>query len=128
MGRQRFNRTLLDLLGTCTDEQKRDWKKAINPVVHAYNCTRHASIGYSPFSLMLSRKLRLPVDLVLGVREDLEEKAHEYKTYISDLAGSLEHAYKVSRKNSLTETSRGNHFLLAAGCLLERLAIKAPLR
>ena len=47
-----FNCTLLDMLGTLSPDQKKDWKKFVGPLVHAYNCTRHDSTGYSPFFLM----------------------------------------------------------------------------
>jgi transposase InsO family protein len=34
---ERFNRTLLSMLGTLNPEQKRDWKSHVNTMTHAYN-------------------------------------------------------------------------------------------
>ena len=60
---ERFNRTLMNMLGTLEDDQKKDWKKHISTMVHAYNATRHATTGQSPFYLMFGGQARLPVDL-----------------------------------------------------------------
>jgi transposase InsO family protein len=37
---ERFNKTLLDMIGTLPKEKKSAWKDNIATVVHAYNCTR----------------------------------------------------------------------------------------
>ena len=44
---ERFNGTLLNMLGTLTPEQKKDWKSHVPALVHAYNCTRNAATGFS---------------------------------------------------------------------------------
>ena len=49
---ERYNRTLLNMLGTLKPDQKSDWKAHIAPLVHAYNCTRHETTGFAPFLLM----------------------------------------------------------------------------
>ena len=44
---ERFNQTLLKMLGTLEDHQKQDWKSYVAPLVHAYNATRHDSTFFS---------------------------------------------------------------------------------
>ena len=94
---ERFNRTLLDMLGTLDPDQKANWKKYVPSLVHAYNCTRHESTGYSPFHLMFGRNPRLPVDLVFRRKEENNEES--YPDYIKGLKGQLEYAYSLAAAN-----------------------------
>ena len=64
---ERFNRSLLDMLGTLEPQQKPSWKPHVAPLVHAYNCTRHESTNQSPYYLMFGREPRLPIDLAFGI-------------------------------------------------------------
>ena len=49
---ERFNRTLLSMLGTLKPEQKANWAVHVPSLVHAYNCSRHESTGFSPYYLI----------------------------------------------------------------------------
>lgn len=44
---ERFNRTLLSMLGMPDPIRKQKWSQNISQLVHAYNCTRNDSTGYS---------------------------------------------------------------------------------
>ena len=69
---ERFNQTLLNMLGTLEDHQKKDWKSYVVPLVHSYNATRHDSTGYSPFFLMFDGHSRLAIDAYLGLNPHKE--------------------------------------------------------
>ena len=95
---ERFNRTLLSMLGTVEPEKKNHWHKYVAPLVHAYNCTRHSSTGYSPYYLMFGREPRLPIDLVFGLDRNPESK--NQTSYVTDLKQRLQEAYKAATKAS----------------------------
>ncbi|XP_033731206.1 uncharacterized protein LOC117320831, partial [Pecten maximus] len=64
---ERFNQTLLKMLGTIEEEQKSSWKSYVTPLVHAYNATKHETTGYSPHYLMFGWHPRLGVDAFIGI-------------------------------------------------------------
>jgi len=73
---ERLNRTLLNMLGTLETADKIDWKSHISPLVHAYNCTRHESTGFSPYYLMFGRKPRIGLDIALALTNENEFKEY----------------------------------------------------
>lgn len=90
---ERFNRTLLNMLGTLEQHQKANWKDYVLPIVHAYNCTRHESTGVSPYFLMFGRNPRLPIDLAFGLHKDQRLPATQY---VKDLRERLARAYELA--------------------------------
>ncbi len=94
---ERYNRTLLAILGTLSAKEKQDGKDQVEHIVHAYNCTHNSSTGYSLFHLMYGRQPRLPVDLALGVREGIEvEREKDCFTYMKGLKNRLAEAYRMA--------------------------------
>ena len=64
---ERFNHTLLSMVGTLTSEKKKAWPKYLPDLVMAYNSSTHDSTGFLPYFLMLGRQPRLPVDVAMGI-------------------------------------------------------------
>lgn len=95
---ERFNRTLLQMLGTLSAKNKMHWKDFVKPLVHAYNCTKNEVTGYSPYELMFGRQPRLPVDLVFGLPVSNIKKTHSQ--YVADLKCRLEESYKIAISNA----------------------------
>lgn len=96
---ERFNRTLLDLLGTLEDKKKDEWRKYVRPLVHAYNCTRNDSTGEAPFLLMFGRQPRLPIDLCFGISpQGHNPTTHSH--YVRELKKRLKHAYQLASRNA----------------------------
>ena len=94
---ERFNGTLLNMLGTLTPEQKKDWKSHVPALVHAYNCTRNTATGFSPYFLLFGREPRLPVDVEFGLQRGGQKGSPGESRYISQLKKRLQFAYRKAK-------------------------------
>ncbi|KAK7881963.1 hypothetical protein WMY93_028137 [Mugilogobius chulae] len=102
---ERFNRTLLSMLGTLESTQKKRWKEYVKPLVHAYNCTRNDVTGFTPYELMFGRSPRLPIDLAFGLPiRGQQSKSHSQ--YVENLRSRLEQSYQLASKNSAKSAAR----------------------
>ena len=86
------------MLGTLDPDQKSDWKKYIPALVHAYNCTRHDSTGFSPYELMFNRQPRLPVDLLLG--SEPPQSSIAYSSFVDSMKQCLKYSYDLASQRS----------------------------
>ena len=99
---ERFNGTLLNMLGTLEPSQKPNWKEYVESMTHAYNSTRHSCTGYSPFFLMFGREPRIPLDLMAGNDDVDEDEPQEVSAYVGDLHNTLREAYRTAEKQADT--------------------------
>uniref|UniRef100_A0A3Q1EWG8 Gypsy retrotransposon integrase-like protein 1 n=1 Tax=Acanthochromis polyacanthus TaxID=80966 RepID=A0A3Q1EWG8_9TELE len=95
---ERFNRTLLDMLGTLPEHEKSNWKDFVKPLVHAYNCTRNDTTGFTPYELMFGRQPRLPVDLAFGL--PVCKPSQNHSDYVQKLRSHLEKSYQLASENA----------------------------
>lgn len=102
---ERFNRTLLNMLGTLETKQKSKWRDYVKPLVHAYNCTRNDVTGFTPYELMFGRTPRLPVDLAFRLPVH-EEKCQPHSQYVKNLKERLKESYKIASENTVKSTDR----------------------
>lgn len=91
---ERFNRTLLQMLGTLSQPDKLHWKDFVKPLVHAYNCTKNETTGFSPYELMFGRQPRLPIDLAFGLPVNSTKLSHSQ--YVIDLKRRLQQSYQIA--------------------------------
>ena len=94
---EHFNSTLLNMLGTLTPEQKKDWKNHVSAMVHAYNCTRNAATGFSPYYLLFGREPRLPVDVEFDLQRGSQRGPLGESGYVSQLRRQLKFAHNKAK-------------------------------
>lgn len=102
---ERFNRTLLNMLGTLAEKKKQDWKSYVPQLVHAYNATYHETCGVSPYYLMFGRHPRLPIDVAMGL--DLNKNVGSPRTnYGKKLHEHMKYTYELARVEAAKQTTR----------------------
>lgn len=125
---ERFNRTLLSMLGTLDDEKKQKWSQYVSQLVHAYNCTHNEATGYSPYFLLFGREARLPIDICFGLSLS-DDASTSQMQYVQKLKADLQAAYKLAseaafknhQKNKARYDSRVKYQVLKEG---DRVLVK----
>jgi len=87
------------MLATLKSKQKATWKEYVKPLVHAYNCTRNETTGYTPYELMFGRSPRLPVDMAFSLPVN-GDKGLSHSQYVQSLKTRLKESYAISSKNA----------------------------
>lgn len=105
---ERFNRTLLQMLGTLTTEQKQNWKMYVGPMVHAYNSLRQETTGQTPYFLMFGRQPRLPVDIAFQL--DQENVKRPMTSYVTEMKDRLQKAYDIASRATKKAQERQKHY------------------
>ena len=96
---ERYNKTLLNMLRTLSDNQKSEWKSHVSTMTHAYNAAEHSSTGNAPFYLMFGRHPWLAIDAFLGLETDSSALRH-HQDYSDELQHRLEYAYNIASEEA----------------------------
>ena len=93
---ERFNRTLLTIIGCLPAVEKAKWQSWVNHLTHAYNCTKSQVMGFSPYFLMFGREPRIPVDEAFEVTFPFRQEWN-VADYVHHLRERLQWAYEIAR-------------------------------
>ena len=116
---ERFNKTLIKMIGTLENHQKRDWKSHLPSLIHAYNSMKQETTGQSPFFLMFGREPRLPVDVIF--RTENNQQKDSLQNYIKSLKSKLEFSYNLTQESIKKAQSRQkkNYDLKVRGAVIQ---------
>ena len=94
---ERFNKTLLGMLGTMPIESKKGWQEWVLALTHAYYCTISKTTGFAPFFLMFGHEPEISIDRELNLPGRREEGGAQ--TYVDRLKQKLEWAFTKVQEN-----------------------------
>ena len=129
---ERFNRTLLNLIGTMEVEKKQRWAEYLPELCFHYNNSFHASTGYTPHYLMFGRHGRLPVDLMMGLPEqqggespdDWVAKHHCRLKRVHDIAQKSLETATANQKKAFDRRARALPLLIGERVLVRKRGLK----
>ena len=105
---ERMNQTIISMIGKLEENKKACWSEHLPELLLAYNATRSAVTGYSPYYLLFGRRSRIPVDYLFPTLYDLP---HQTKMEVSVVAMQkrLKEAFAVARCLTSEEAAKQCH-------------------
>ena len=100
-----MNQTIIRIIGKLEEDRKACWSEHLPELLMAYNATRSAVTGYSPYYLLFGRRPRIPVDYLFPT---LCDSPHQTKMEVSVAAMQkrLKEAFAVVRRLTSEEVAR----------------------
>ena len=106
---ERMNQTIICMIGKLEEDKKAYWSEHLPELLMAYNATRSAVTGYSPYYLLFGRRPRIPVDYLFPT---LYDSPHQTKMEVSVAAMQkrLKEAFAVARHLTSEEAAKQCHY------------------
>ena len=95
---ERQNRTLLTLLRVFCSRRMRDWDQCLDEVMGAYNSTRHATTGFSPY--MLTRGVEKAIPLTFLYPEFAAKSFESHEAYVDHVLARQQEIHDLVRRNT----------------------------
>ena len=106
---ERMNQTIIHMIGKLEQDKKACWSEHLPEMLSAYNGTRSAVTGYSPYFLLFGRKSRMPVDYLFPT---ICDPPHQTKMEVSVAAMQkrLKEAFAVARHLTSQEVAKQRRY------------------
>ena len=104
---ERMNRTLLNMLAKCIDEDQTNWSVKLPYVLMANRSSVHESTGFTPHYLVFGHELSLPLDLMY--RPPPSTTPVDVNDWVSQKEEAFPQAYELVRRNATSQQRRRNN-------------------
>ena len=104
---ERMNRTLLNMLAKCIDEDQTNWSVKLPYVLLAYRSSVHESTGFTPQYLVFGHEISLPLDLMY--RPPPSTTPVDVNDWVSQKEEAFRQAYELVRRNATSQQRRRNN-------------------
>ena len=91
------NQTLISVPKILTNQHKTQWRNQINKLVYAYNSTKHATNGFTPYYLLFGWSPRLKTDMIMPIAT---ETSTSPSNYVQNWYEQMKEAYGLSFQHS----------------------------
>ena len=102
---EHMNQTIICMNGKLEEDKKACWSKHLLELLLAYNATRSAVTGYSPYYLLFGRRSRIPVDYLFPTLHDLPHQT-KMEVSVAAMQKSLKEAFAVARHLTSEEAAK----------------------
>ena len=106
---EHMNQKIIHMIRKLEEDKKACWSKHLPELLLAYNATRSAVTGYSPYYLLFGRRSRIPVEYLFPT---LRDSPHQTKMEVSVVAMQkrLKEAFAVARHLTSEEAAKQCHY------------------
>ena len=106
---ERMNQTIICMIGKLDEDKKAKWSEHLPEIMLAYNGTRSAVTGFSPYFLIFGRKSRMPVDYLFPTIHDLPHQT-KMEVSVAAMQKRLKEAFAVARQLSAQEAAKQQRY------------------
>ena len=106
---ERMNQTIIRMIGKLEEDKKAHWSEHLPEMLSAYNGTRLAVTGYSPYFLLFGRKSRMPVDCLFPTLRDSPHQA-KMEVSVAAMQKRVKEAFAVARHLTSQEAARQRRY------------------
>ena len=101
---ERMNRTLLNMLSKCLDQNQSDWSTLLPFVLLAYRSSVRESTGFTPYFLVFGHEMLFPLDLMYKPPEHREPSS--LNKQVLERQETIRKAFELVRQNTTAQQLR----------------------